>query len=368
MTVAKVIIAGIALTFAPIATLAHAQSPVPGCRSAATPELVGNSSELDYTISDTGGLRVVLVNRSGSTTLSDKSCVPDAEQGALQVVVNYGLMSDTPPKEVAREMVWDVHARSQPNRVPADFPRIAVSAYSVSGALGAEAVSHDTTLSGASVFRYAIVHVFPDGSKALLSASGPFERFEKLSPVLRRIAAGLRPRREADAMRQDLSTSVDKMLDRLRGPIVDQALDACLGGALTRDAAIRRATASGFPAFQAEPPSALGEQWYRSSALANDSGQIALGFMQGPSRMMTGRSALTCSIIAPAGMANLIREKFQTRFGTADNQLVFTIADGVVRSAEGTRTLRGGGIGQAMVASDATTSGMNIQVTPLGSN
>lgn len=361
----RILIAGVGLTFAPLLTLAHAQSQNLGCRSAVAPELVGNASELDYTLSDTAGLNIVLVHRFGSTTLSDRSCVPDPEQGALQVVLNYGLTSDTPPQDYARDLVWDVHARNHPDRQPADFPPIAVEVLNVNGAPGAEAMSRDTTLSGVSVFRYAIVSALPDGSKALLSASGPSERFEELRPQLRRIVAGLRPRRGAEAMRQDLSTNLDSMLDRLRGPIVDQALDACIGGALTRDAAIARAMASGFPAFKAEPPTAGGQQWYRSSAPANDSGQIALGFMEGPSRMMPGGSALTCAIIAPSGMANLIRQKFQARFSTADTHLLFSVADGVVSSAGGTRSQRGGAIGQATLTSDATTAAISIHVTPL---
>jgi hypothetical protein len=162
-----------------------------GCRALPPAELIGRVDNLDYRITDTAGLNVVLVHVLGPTTLSDRSCLPDPEQGALQVVVNYGVL-DASPEEQAREMIFGTHARSQPNRRPSDFPPISTETVEVNGLPGAEAISQDTTLQGSMVFRYALVVVFPNGATGLVSASGSAERLETLRPTFRRIAAGLR--------------------------------------------------------------------------------------------------------------------------------------------------------------------------------
>ena len=348
-----------------VAPNANAQAPAPGCRAPLHPDLIGRAENLDYVVTDTAGLNVVLVHVFGQTTLSDRMCLPDAAQGTLSVVVNYGATSDTAPEEQASEMVFGTLARREPHRRPAEFPPIATEAVSINGMRGAEAVSHDTIASGDAVFRYALVFVFPDGAKGLVSASGPDAQLADLRPTLRRIAAGLRPRRNVQEMQQHLVGAVDDMFARLRGPIVDQALDACLGGVPTREAAITRATALGFPAFQAEPTSRGGENWMTSAAPANDSGRVRLALMERPSRMMAGRTSLTCAIVAPAPLAALLQQKFDARFSGAGAERMFTLADGQVRAAQGSVRGANMSVGSARLETSAEIAAISIEITPL---
>lgn len=354
-------LAASAVAFAVMTSPATAQTPAPGCRAAPPAELIGQPPDLDYELADTGGLNVVLVHRFGPTTLSDRSCLPDPEQGALQVVVNYGVTNDTPPEEHARELVWSATLRADVNRNPEAFPLINVEAFSVNGMPGAEALSHDVTVSGARVFRYGLIFVFPDGAKGLLGATGPSEQFEALRPSLRRIAEGVRPRRNSQEMQQDLIGAAEDMLARLRRPILNQAIDACLTTA--RDDAIARATASGFPPFEPQP--GPGDQiWHASAAPADDSAMITMGVTEGPSSLLAGRRSLKCSIVAASGFEHLFRQEFDARFPGQGDQRTFTLSGGQVGGSAivlGPRS----GMGRAAFNSEARGVAIAIEITSL---
>lgn len=351
--------------FALMLAPAAAAQPAPGCRAPLHPELIGSADDLDYIVTDTAGLNVVLVHTFGQTMLSDRTCLPDAEQGALSVTVNYGETDSAPPEESARRGLHGQLAVAHMDRRPADFPPINVVSFAVNDLPGAEAFAHDTAPNGAAVFRYALVFVFPDGAKGFVAASGPQEQFEALRPNLRRIAAGLRPRRNVEEMREGLADAVDTMIERLRGPLLDQAFDACMSGAYTRDAAIARAVAAGYPPFQAQPPTRLGERWSRSDAPADDSAQITLGVMEGPSHMISGRSSLTCAIIGSPLMASMFQKKFEARFPGSGLRRMFTVSGGQVRAASGSvRAGPGVGIGSATLDNNSSLSAITIEITP----
>lgn len=329
-------------------------------------ELVGSTDNLDYVLTDTAELNTVLIHLFGQTTLSDGSCLPDAEQGTLYVVVNYGDGASRSPAEEANSIVFGTLARAHQSLRPNEFPAITVSAHDVNGAPGAEALARDVTDGGVAVFRYALVFGVPGGAKGLLTASGPLDRFESLRPTLRRIGAGLRPRRGVQEMRHDMIGAMDAMIVRLRGPIVDQALDACLGGEFTREAATARATAAGFPAFEAEPISRGGEEWFSSAAPADDSARVRLGLLEGPSRMIAGRASLTCAIIGSAPMAALFQQKFAARFPGEGARRLFTVTGGQARPAGGSVVVGPeAGVGSANLDSNETMVAMTIEITPL---
>lgn len=353
--------AAFALLFGAAAMPAAAQTPPPGCRPVPPAELVGQAANLDYQLTDTAGLNVVLVHIIGQTTLSDRTCLPDARQGALQVVVNYGTTDDSPPDENARAMIFTAQSIFQPERRPADFPPVTVEAYSVNGMPAAEAISEETAANGAALFRYALVFVFPDGAKGLMSATGPREQFETLLPALRRIAAGLRARRDAAGMQQDLIDSTENMLVRLRGPILDQALDACLTAAFSTDGVISRATAAGFPAFGEH------NQWRVTEAPANDSGRITLGVSEGPSSMLPNRRGMSCVIGAAPAFASLFRQRFDARFQGAGESRFFSVENGVTTpmNGGGVRLGPGGGIGRASIETDEGAATIRVEVTAL---
>lgn len=355
-------LAAFALLFGAVAMPAAAQTPAPGCRPPPPAELVGQAADLDYELTDTAGLNVVLVHLFGPTTLSDRSCLPDPEQGALQVVANYGVSTDAPPEEHAREVVFGTLARSHPDRRPAEFPSISVETLNVNAMPGAEAFSLDETEGGAAVFRYALVFVFPDGAKGFLSASGPRNQFETLRPSLRRIAVGLRARRDAAGMQQDLIGAAEGALARLRGPVLDQALDACLTATYTTDGVISRATAGGFPAFEEQQ-----SQWRVSEAPANDSGRITLGVKEVPSNMLPNRRAVTCVIGAASGFSSLFRERFDARFQGAGEERFFTVSNGAPApmTGGGIQVGPGGGIGRASLRTVEGVATITIEITGL---
>lgn len=327
--------------------------------------MIGRADDLDYTLTDTAGLQTVLIHLFGQTTLSDRTCLPDPERGALSVVVNYGQTSPRSPTEEAQNIIFGMLARAHQDQRPAEFPPITVSDYPLNTMPSAEAFSRDVTAQGVAVFRYALVFEFAGGAKGLVNASGPLERFEALRPALRQIGAGLRPRRNVEEMQQSLVDAFDSMIVRLRGPIVDQALDACLAGALTRDAAIARASAAGFPQFQAEPRSQNDEEWQVSAAPPNDSAKVTLALLQGPSRMMAGQTMLTCAIVGSPPMATLFRQRFESRFPGAGSQRLFTVSQGQLRAAGGAVTVGpGSGVGYARFESDAGMAAITIEVTP----
>lgn len=341
---------------------AFAQTPEAGCRPPINPQLVGQASDFDYVITDTGDLNVVLTHLVGQTTLSDRSCLPDPEQGALQVVVNYGVTSDTPPAEHAHEIVFGVHARTQPERRPIDFPPITAEPIQVNGMPGAEAISRDESTAGVPVFRYALVFVFPDGAKGLISASGPADRFDALRPTFQRIAAGLRPRRNVEEMQQEMTQSMDAMLERLRGPLIDQSLDACLNGESTQQAAIARAAASGFPAFT--PQTRIGRQWQVTQVPSNDAAQLSFGLMEGASTVLSGQRSLTCAIVASRGLGPLFRQKFEARFPGLGTTRLFTLTDGSVAPASGAIRLDPGDrLGRVTLETTDTIASITIEIT-----
>lgn len=351
--------AAFVLFCAAAATPAAAQTPAPGCRPPLPAELVGQASELDYTLTDTAGLNVVLVHVFGPTTLSDRTCIPDAEQGALQIVANYGVTTDTPPEEHAHEMIFGTLARTHPETRPTDFPPIDISAFSVSSMPGAEAVSLDETENGIRVFRYALVFVFPDGAKGLISATGPRDQFETLRQTIRRVAAGLRARRDSAGMQQDLIDSAENMLVRLRGPLLDQALNACLTAAFTTDAVMARATAAGFPAFGEH------NQWRVSEAPADDSGRITLGVREVRSNMLPDRQAVSCVIGAAPGFGRLFRQAFDARFQGSGNERFFSVANGATTPMNGGLVQLGPdrGIGRASIETNQTAATIRIEIT-----
>lgn len=355
------VFAAVALLFCAAAVPATAQTPAPGCRAPPPAELIGQAANLDYELTDTADLNVVLVHAFGPTTLSDRTCLPDSEQGALQIVANYGVTSDTPPEEHAREMVFGTLARTRPERRPLDFPPITTETLDVNGMSAAEAVSMDETESGVALFRYALVFVFPDGAKGLLSANGPRDQFETLHPTIRRIAVGLRARRDAAGMQQDLITATEGALARLRGPIVDQALDVCLTAAFTTDGVITRATAMGFPAFGEH------NQWRVSEAPANDSGRITLGVKEGPSSMLPNRRGMSCVIGAASGFASLFRQRFDERFQGAGDERFFSVQNGTTTAMNGggIRLGPGGGIGRASIETNDGAATIRVEVTAL---
>ena len=357
----------VSLFVATLPAAAQTQEPPPGCRAPLRAEFVGNADDLDYVLTDTAGLNVVFVHIFGSTTLSDLSCVPDREQGSLYIGVNYGTGSNTQADEAARRAVWDMHVGANVNRRPADFPPIEVASYQVEGMPGAEALSRDTTTAGAEVFRYALVFVFPDGARGVVTASGPAIRLEELRPRIRRIAAGLRPRRNVEQVQQDLTDAFGDMLTRLRGPILDNAFEACLAGPPTREAATARAMAAGFPEFQTETQPQSGRQWRTSAAPENDSGRVTLALMEGPSTMMAGRTSLTCAVYGPPGLAALFEQKFEARFSGDGAVRIFTISDGEISPASSGGAVRvtpGGAIGYAGLNNTESVASVTIEITP----
>ena len=240
-------IALVAFATFPSSALAQPITLAPGCRPAPPVEFIGQASELDYEITDSSGLNVVLIHRFGQTTLSDQTCLPDPEQGTLSVVVNYGVTTDKTTEEDAHDLVWNRHVTAHPDRRPAEFPSIAVTPFRVSGLPGAEALSQDILPNGVAVFRYGLVFVFPDGAKGLLSASGPLERIEALRPVFRRIGASLRPRRNVQQMEQDLRSAFTGAMNRfVTDRHITEALDLCLTTDTTSAQVQERAFALGW--------------------------------------------------------------------------------------------------------------------------
>jgi hypothetical protein len=336
----------------------------PGCRAMPPAELIGRAEDQDYVLTETAGLNTVLVHLLGQTWLSDKSCLPDAEQGAIKVVVSYGVTSSMPLTGEAENIVFGLLDHARQDRRPSEFPPIAVSAINVNDMPGAEAISRDITASDVDVFRYALVFEFPDGAKGLLTASGPLDRLESLRPDLRRIGAGLRPRRNVREMEQALHESFDSMLLRLRGPVIDQALDICLTGESSAQAAEQRAVAARWPAF--EDLEQDGEHWGRSESPANDSARIGLMLASVRSQLNPAESALQCLILGSPPLGAALRARLDARIPGTGEQRSFTIVGGQIRGAVvGVRAERGTRIGIAQISMDDRVAAIAIELIPV---
>jgi hypothetical protein len=352
----------------------QAPEPEPGCRREVIPGTFGTAADLNFTITETAGLNIVRFNAvGGNATLSDRACLPDSKQGTLEVVLNYGVGTDTRPEDDARESVAMFYRLDHPDSGPAGMPPIMVSAFKVNGMRGAEAVLNEVTTKGAKVFRYKLVFVFPDGAKGFVTAAAPSDQFEALLPKIRSMAAGIRPRRnvqqmlqaDADSMKDALA-SLDTIGERLRGPIVDQALDACLTAPFTSEGTEARATSNGFPAFQLEDQTRFGARWRSSEAPADDTLKVLLGVMNIPSTLRNGRQSLTCIIAVPPSLEPMMRQKFETRFLGKGTQRPFTLVNN--RMAPWGSIFDPGprnGVGKASLETNANLAAIAIEITPV---
>jgi hypothetical protein len=159
----------------------------------------------------------------------------------------------------------------------------------------------------------------------------------------------------------------DDAMMRLRGPIIDRALDVCLTGAANADAAIERATAAGWPAF--EELEQGGERWRTSEAPTDENAaKIGLMIRNAPSTQLAGSTALQCVILGPPGLAATFQNRFDNRVPGSSATRLFTVDNDELAPAGSGSSIRvgpQGRIGRAEVAAQLHFAAISIELVAL---
>jgi hypothetical protein len=140
--------------------------------------------------------------------------------------------------------------------------------------------------------------------------------------------------------------------------VTGQAIDACLGGEPTLDAAMSRATAAGWPALITRQLS--GREWRTSTAPASDSAPIRLNLMQ-------EGSTLRCLIASAPELHSTFAEAFERLPGDG-NVRAFILDNGELLTLDAGRmsVSRSAYIGEARLRhEDGRGTGIAVVLTPM---
>lgn len=312
-------------------------------------EIETPEAEMPFAIGDTTGLNVVSRRYQVQAMLAEGACLPDWRAGELHVTVGYparaAVPGDAPSDVVSNDL--------------ADWRVLSVEALSIAGGQGQERVgqARDPETDALFVF-YDLSITYPDNGVLRIVTRAPIARREEIVSRMRTLAASVTRRTGAEDGGREMRAALDDFFMRVRAPFVRQAIDACVGGEITLNAAMARATEAGWPAFTTTQRA--GADWRMSAAPSNDSAPIRL-------LMHHDDTAFRCMITSNHAVLPAFSQEFARIPGEGETRVVILDGGQMTALANGsTRTSRGAHLVEARLRhEEGRGAAITLVVTPM---